>query len=255
MDDDGWGSCSSTASLRWKKRRNADIKSDRRKIVTVPRKPGRQKRSEAPRSGSSSMAIVRKPARRVHRAIRISGDCTGLESGVLSLRAIGLGSRAREGFASDINPHVRRYLQDNFEHTHVFSDVVTRDNRRLKKQLVQNDDIPDIYTAGWPCQPFSSAGLQQGVLDERGTVGAFVADTIKEIEPKSFILENVPAVLMSKHKPLLDYMLQTIGSAKARNLTHKTLVQVCRRNPFPGNLRKPCNAYVKSGGRLAGRCL
>jgi hypothetical protein len=120
----------------------------------------------------------------VPRPIRISGDCTGLDSGILSLRALGLGSRIKEGFASDINPHVRTFLQANFEHTHIFKDIVTRDNEKLKKQLAATDNIPDIYTAGWPCQPFSRAGLQKGVQDMRGTVGAFVADTIVEIRPR-----------------------------------------------------------------------
>lgn len=150
----------------------------------------------------------------VPRPIRISGDCTGLDSGILSLRALGLGSRIKEGFASDTNPHVRTFLQSNFEHTHIFKDIVTRDNNKLKKQLAANDDIPDIYTAGWPCQPFSQAGLQKGVKDKRGTIGAFVADTIVEIQPRSFILENVPSVLSKKHKRLLDYMMGSITSLK-----------------------------------------
>ena len=49
----------------------------------------------------------------------------------------------------------------------------------------------DLYVAGFPCQPFSSAGLRKGEADFRGRIVHSVVDTIQRSLPKAFILENV----------------------------------------------------------------
>lgn len=64
-----------------------------------------------------------------------------------------------------------------------------------KKNLIDiNDtDIPksDILTAGFPCQPFSIAGMQKGFDDERSNVFWKILSIIKHNEPNIVILENV----------------------------------------------------------------
>ena len=149
--------------------------------------------------------------------IHVSSDCTGFEPGILSLRRLGIGSRVTAGFASDKELHVREYLRANFHHAQIFKDVTTRSNLALKRRLVKDGQVPDIYTAGFPCQPFSQVGLRAGASDPRGVVGLSVADTNKKIQPKSFILENVPDILQEKHKPLLDAIMHEIRSAKDEN--------------------------------------
>lgn len=54
-------------------------------------------------------------------------------------------------------------------------------------------DIPDfdILLAGFPCQPFSQAGLKKGFADTRGTMFFEIERIIKEKRPKAFLLENV----------------------------------------------------------------
>lgn len=64
-----------------------------------------------------------------------------------------------------------------------------------KKNLIdiKDDDIPksDIITAGFPCQPFSIAGMQKGFDDERSNVFWKILSIIKHNEPRIIILENV----------------------------------------------------------------
>lgn len=49
----------------------------------------------------------------------------------------------------------------------------------------------DILTAGFPCQAFSSAGLQKGFKDPRGNLFFETARIIKKIKPRVVFFENV----------------------------------------------------------------
>lgn len=54
----------------------------------------------------------------------------------------------------------------------------------------------DVITAGFPCQPFSVAGKQQGADDERNMWPATL-DTIRAVRPRYVMLENVPGLVVS----------------------------------------------------------
>ena len=58
---------------------------------------------------------------------------------------------------------------------------------------ISSKDIPDfdILLAGFPCQPFSQAGLKKGFTDVRGTMFFEIERILKEKRPKAFLLENV----------------------------------------------------------------
>lgn len=53
----------------------------------------------------------------------------------------------------------------------------------------------DIITGGFPCQPFSQAGLKKGFNETRGTLFFDIANIMKEKQPKAFFLENVRGLL------------------------------------------------------------
>jgi DNA (cytosine-5)-methyltransferase 1 len=64
-------------------------------------------------------------------------------------------------------------------------------NKNLNE--INNCDIPKSYilTAGFPCQPFSIAGMQKGFEDERSNVFWKILLIIKTNSPQIVILENV----------------------------------------------------------------
>lgn len=51
-----------------------------------------------------------------------------------------------------------------------------------------------LLTAGWPCQPWSTAGKRRGVEDERA-LWPEVARAIRDLRPRVVVLENVPAII------------------------------------------------------------
>ena len=69
------------------------------------------------------------------------------------------------------------------------------DVKLTKRNLIdiKDIDIPksDIVTAGFPCQPFSIAGMQKGFEDERSNVFWKILSIIKNNNPNIVILENV----------------------------------------------------------------
>ena len=58
-------------------------------------------------------------------------------------------------------------------------------------------EIPshDLLTAGFPCQPFSSAGKKRGFRDPRGHLFDVIVDILRRHRPRYFILENVKRLL------------------------------------------------------------
>jgi DNA (cytosine-5)-methyltransferase 1 len=91
-----------------------------------------------------------------------------------------------------------RYCQQtykaNFPHDH---HAIHGDIRTLK-----SEDIPqhDVLLAGFPCQPFSIAGVSKKnalnrphgfACETQGTLFFEVARVIKDLAPKAFLLENV----------------------------------------------------------------
>ncbi len=66
----------------------------------------------------------------------------------------------------------------------------------------------DVLLAGFPCQPFSYAGKQQGFGDTRGTLFFEVERALKERRPKLFLLENVRGLTTHDNGRTLETILQ-----------------------------------------------
>ena len=68
----------------------------------------------------------------------------------------------------------------------------------------------DIYVAGFPCQPFSSAGLQRGFEDPRSNVFGGIVEYLTLHKPRTFILENVERFLTIDGGTAKDRVLDTL---------------------------------------------
>jgi DNA (cytosine-5)-methyltransferase 1 len=58
---------------------------------------------------------------------------------------------------------------------------------------IKSSSIPDfeIFTGGFPCQPYSLAGNKEGLTDVRGTLFFDIVRILGEKHPGAFLLENV----------------------------------------------------------------
>ncbi|WP_071517092.1 DNA (cytosine-5-)-methyltransferase [Geitlerinema sp. PCC 9228] len=90
-------------------------------------------------------------------------------------------------WANDINELAATVYRDRFRETEF-----VRGDIQSFKHLVPNHNL---LTAGFPCQPFSSAGKKQGITDPKGTLFATIVEILHEKQPQFFVLENVKRLL------------------------------------------------------------
>lgn len=146
-------------------------------------------------------------------------------------------------FASEIDSHAQKSYTANFGNTDLFGDITKIDEK----------DIPnhDLLLAGFPCQSFSIAGLQQGFNDTRGTLFFDVARILKEKKPKYILLENVKNLVSHDNGTTFKTIIKTLNELgytidfTVLNSVEAGLAQNRERTFIVGVLDGKINDYTK----------
>lgn len=90
----------------------------------------------------------------------------------------------------EINPYCRRVL------AHHWPEVPRHDDVRTAPDWWDSEHRPavGVVAGGFPCQPFSLAGKQLGIADERWMWPA-MADVVRRVRPRYVVVENVSALV------------------------------------------------------------
>lgn len=107
---------------------------------------------------------------------------------------------------SEIDQDAIDLYEHNFKNIKNFGDIT-----KIKASSLPNFDL---FTGGFPCQPFSTVGSRLGELDTRGTLFADIIRICEKKQPKYILLENVKGLCVGKHKPTFQKIiieLQRIG--------------------------------------------
>jgi len=77
---------------------------------------------------------------------------------------------------------------------------------------IDPNDLPDfdLFTGGFPCQPFSQVGLGKGEADIRGTLFYDLIRICDVKRPKHILLENVKGLSTSKHGKTLEAIIKSL---------------------------------------------
>lgn len=105
-------------------------------------------------------------------------------------------------FSSDIDKFAQETYKANFNEI-PFGDITKIDAK----------DIPsfDILTAGFPCQPFSYAGLNLGFEDQtKGTLFFEICRILDYHKPHMFFLENVKGLVSHRNGKTLEVILRML---------------------------------------------
>ena len=141
--------------------------------------------------------------------ITVGTDFSGMEAPIQALRNI-KEIKFKHVFSCDNDESSQQTIFTNFPPKIFAKNIVGRDNTQLP--------TVDVYVAGFPCQPFSTAGLQRGFADTKDGRGELFWEVLRYIEdrrPKIFILENVEGLTtLDEGKTLAVIMkaLKNVGS-------------------------------------------
>jgi DNA (cytosine-5)-methyltransferase 1 len=90
-------------------------------------------------------------------------------------------------FHCEYDPFCQKVLKHHFPNSKLYEDIKTFDATNYSGRI-------DILTGGFPCQPFSNAGLRKGTEDDRHLWPQMLR-VIKEISPRYIVGENVSGLL------------------------------------------------------------
>lgn len=109
-------------------------------------------------------------------------------------------------YAVEIDPRARRVYEANW------GGVASGLNDSGDITLDDPAAIPDheVLCAGFPCQPFSKSGAQQGMDEARGTLFYNIAEIIAAKRPLVVVLENVRNLIGPRHRHEWDVIIRTL---------------------------------------------
>ena len=151
-------------------------------------------------------------------------------------------------FTSEWNPFAQRTYAANFPLDHALAGDITK---------VDVNDIPDcdLVLGGFPCQPFSIAGVSKknsmgrdhGFLDKtQGTLFFDVARIIADKKPKAFLLENVKNLVSHDKGKTFEVIKDTLEKQLGYQLFYKVIdgahfTPQHRERIFLVGFRDPCD--------------
>lgn len=116
---------------------------------------------------------------------------------------------------SEIDQDAIELYEYNFHNVHNYGDITQIDERTLP-------DF-DLFTGGFPCQPFSTVGKMLGELDTRGTLFNDIIRICEYKKPRYILLENVKGLLGKKHKPTFNKIISELNRIGYNNVQYAIL--------------------------------
>ena len=128
-------------------------------------------------------------------------------------------------FTSEWNKYAQQTYAANFRDNHPPHGDITK---------IDAADVPDhdVLLAGFPCQPFSLAGVSKknslgrkhGFLDEtQGTLFFDVARILKEKRPAAFMLENVKNLTSHDRGRTFEVIIRTLTEELGYKVWHRVI--------------------------------
>ncbi|MBT3784107.1 DNA (cytosine-5-)-methyltransferase, partial [bacterium] len=144
--------------------------------------------------------------------LKVGTDCSGMDTPYLAFENLEV--PCEPVFACDNDKYAEATIRNNSNPKHYYSDIEKRNNEEAP--------AVDVYIVGFPCQPFSRAGKQEGFDDSKGRGKVFfnILDYIQQKLPKIFILENVKGFTTIDKGKCLRRVMKDLHSITMQNPNH-----------------------------------
>lgn len=152
--------------------------------------------------------------------------------------------------ACENNPTARRVYETNFRSTS--PELFDGENFAGDITALEPEQVPDhdVLTAGFPCQPFSSAGKRRGFTDTRGLHFFEIARILDANRPAAFFLENVKGLIRHDEGRTFD-IIRTVLTEDLGYSLHAQVIRACdfgvpqlRPRLFMVGFRRPATPFA-----------
>lgn len=158
------------------------------------------------------------------KTLRVFEGFAGYGGGSFALRRI---KEQKPNFNYEVVAYseIDKYASQLFDANHKDKNGnVIKNYSDITKANPKESDFPDfdLFTGGFPCQPFSTAGMQKGVDDPygRGTLFEHIIRICAVKKPKYILLENVKGLLSKKFdttRKKMNDLLRELGYVSNKN--------------------------------------
>ena len=146
--------------------------------------------------------------------LTLGSDCCGIEAIIFALKKLKINFEHK--FSCDADANVKKSVLANFNPEIFYDNIFGRNIEKMPSV--------DLYVCGFPCQPFSIAGNQLGLKDERnGNIFYECFKYIKMKKPKVFILENVKGLLTNDNGRTITTIKRKLETLKIYNVDYLLL--------------------------------
>lgn len=118
-------------------------------------------------------------------------------------------------FTSEWNRYSQQTYLTNFNDFSIHGDIT-----KINEELIPEHDI---LLAGFPCQPFSQAGLKKGFSDTRGTLFFDIERILIAKKPQAFLLENVKQLKGHDKGRTLTTIIEHLKNIGYENVQYQVL--------------------------------
>ena len=177
------------------------------KAKSTPRRGG-SNAGAGPATAARPQVPIAMTNTRSRDLIRVGTECSGMEPVAMALRNLGIVGHCSFEFCCDVDKWCKKFIFQNSPPKQFFDDIKLRDPLAAPPC--------DLYVAGFPCQPFSRAGLRQGTQDAkgRGTIFEYILAYLRAHRPRAIILENVAGLHDKVFEQTFNEMLDALRDIK-----------------------------------------
>jgi len=112
-------------------------------------------------------------------------------------------------FRNLLSAEIDKYACSTYEH--LFGENPQNDITSEAFKVSLESVEYDVLLAGFPCQTFSRAGLQEGFYNEtKGIIFGHIADIIRRTHPKALFLENVDHLVTHNRGETFKQIIETL---------------------------------------------